>query len=288
MSTRSAIAKTLLSAALVAGLAQPAAADKQITFGTYSSDKPSSMVKQLLPIINWLSDRASQNLGEKLDIRIQVVRGYEQGLGLIAEGRVDFARLGPASYVKAKEANPGLSILAMESKNGNNFFHGIIAVHKDSPYNTIADLRGVTFGFGNKRSTLGRYFAQLHLTDAGIRADDLKEYKYLGRHDAVGRAVGSRLVDAGALEETTFQKLVRAGTPIRGIAKMKNATRPWVARNGLDKKVFMALQKAMLSLDNPKLSKRFRFQGFLPGTDTEYEPTRRAIRENARFFNTSG
>ncbi len=282
------ILTSLAAVLLVAGTPQSTLADQELTFGTYSSDKPSSMVKQLGPIVRWIASRTGKILGEKLKIRIQVVRGYKSGVALITDGKVDFARLGPASYVTAKKINPSLSIIGMENKNGRKVFHGIIAVHKDSPFKTIKDLRGVTFGFGNKRSTLGRYFAQLYLTEAGIHADDLKSYKYLGRHDKVGRAIGSQLVDAGALEETTFDKLVRSGVPIRGIAKMRNATRPWVARAGLDKRIFKALRQAMLALDDPQIAKKFRFQGFLLGSDADYEATRRAIRENYRFFVAKG
>jgi phosphonate transport system substrate-binding protein len=246
------------------------------------------MVRQLRPIVQWIAAETGKILGEKLNIRIQVVRGYKQGVALITDGRVDFTRLGPASYVTAKKVNPSLSIIAMEKKNGRKMFHGIIAVHQDSNFKSIEDLRGTVFGFGNKRSTLGRYFAQLYLTDAGIRADDLKSYKYLGRHDKVGRAVGSQLVDAGALEETTFYKLVNSGVPIRAIAKMSNATRPWVARAGLNKRVFNALRQAMLTLDDPEIAKKFRFQGFLVGSDADYKATRRAIQENYRFFVAKG
>lgn len=281
---------TFIAAALViAGMPLSGhAKDKEIVFGTYSPDKPSSMVKQLRPIVQWIAERSGKILGHQLTIRMQVVRGYKQGVALITDGKVDFARLGPASYVMAKRTNPSLTIIAMEKKKGRKIFDGIIAVHRDSPYKSIEDLRGVLFGFGNERSTLGRYFAQLYLSDAGIHAENLKGYKYLGRHDAVGRAVGSKLVDAGALEETTFGKLVRAGVPIRAIARMPNATRPWVARAGLDERILNALRKAMLALDNPDIEKRFRFEGFLMGTDADYQATRRAIEENHRFFQAKG
>lgn len=279
---------SLVATLLIVGTPHSTLADQELTFGTYSPDKPSSMVRQLRPIVQWIAAEAGQILGEKLNIRIQVVRGYEQGVALITDGKVDFTRLGPASYVMAKRANPSLSIIAMEKKNGRKMFQGIIAVHRDSRFKSVEDLRGTVFGFGNKRSTLGRYFAQLYLTKAGIRADDLKSYEYLGRHDKVGRAIGAQLVDAGALEETTFYKLVRSGVPIRAIAKMTNATRPWVARAGLDKRLYNALRQAMLTLDDPEIAKKFRFQGFLVGSDKDYEPTRRAIQENYRFFVAKG
>ena len=76
---------------------------------------------------------------------------------------------------------------------------------------------------------------------------DLSNYEYLGRHDKVGRAVGSRLFDAGALEETTFQKLVKKGVPIRAIATFSNSTRPWVGRAGMEPEVQQALRQALLA-----------------------------------------
>lgn len=273
-----------LVAALSLALTAAARADISITFGTYAPDKPSAMVKQLTPSLKALSRLTSEILGEPVDIKLKIVRGYKAGVEQIVEGKVDFTRVGPASYVVAKDSNPGIEILAQEDKRGKATFNGIIAVHRDSPFKSIADLRGKTFGFGNERSTLGRYFAQLCLMDAGIRAGDLKSFKYLGRHDKVGQAVGAKLVDAGALEETTFHKLVKAGVPIRAIAKMENATRPWIARAGLDRRIFDGLRKAMLQLNNPQALKALRFDGFLPGSDANYAATRRAIRENHKFF----
>lgn len=263
-----------------------AAAEVVIIFGTYAADKPSAMVKQLNPSLQELRKLTQKQLGEPVDIRLKIVRGYAAGVKQIVEGKVDFMRVGPASYVKAKDANPGIQILAMEKKRGKKVFHGIIAVHKDSDIQSIGDLRGKSFGFGNQRSTLGRYFAQLYLMDAGIHASDLKSFKYLGRHDKVGRAVGSKLVDAGALEETTFHKLVKAGVPIRAIERMQNATRPWIARAGIDRRIFDGLQKAMLGLKNKQALKALRFDGFLPGTDVDYKATRRAIQENPKFLQT--
>lgn len=275
---------TAMATALSLALSATAQADISIKFGTYAPDKPSAMVKQLSPSLKELSILTSRILGEPVNIQLKIVRGYAAGVQQIVDGKVDFTRVGPASYVAAKDASPGIEILAMEKKRGKKTFNGIIAVHKDSPINTLQDLRGKTFGFGNKRSTLGRYFAQLSLMEAGILSSDLKTFNYLGRHDKVGRAVGAGLVDAGALEETTFHKLVKAGVPIRAIAKMKNATRPWIARGGLDRRIFDGLRKAMLSLTNKRALKALRFDGFLAGSDADYAATRRAIRENSKFF----
>lgn len=277
-----------MAGVLALGLTLPgmAQADTSIVFGTYSSDKPSAMVKQLRPSLKRIGELMGRALGEPVEVRLQVVRGYKAGVKLIADGKVDFARFGPASYVMAKRENPNLKILAMEKKRGKKQFYGIIAVHKDSPIQELSQLQGKSFGFGNERSTLGRYIAQMSLMEAGVFASDLKSYEYLGRHDKVGRAVGSGLVDAGALEETTFKKLVSAGVPIRALTRTPNATRPWVARAGMDPRLFNALRQALIELDDSEALSALRFEGFLLGDDSDYNPTRRAIEENHKFFET--
>lgn len=276
-----------LTAVLLAGLMLwPSALMAHVTlvFGTYSADKPTAMVAQLRPSLNRIAHHLAQILGEDVEINMNIVRTYEAGANLIVSGSVDFMRLGPASYVKVKELSPGITILGMEKKNGKKRFNGVIAVRTDSDITNVAQLRGRSFAFGSASSTLGRYFSQLYLMRHGIRASDLSRYKYLGRHDKVGRAVGVGQYDAGALEGTTFAKLVAKGIPLRAIATFENSTRPWVARAGMDERIVTGLREALSRLDNDKALLALRSEGFLPGEDAEYEPTREAIRENPRFF----
>jgi len=261
-----------------------AAAETKIVFGAYSSDRPSAMVAQISPTLEALSKKIAEMYGVKVTFRMQIVRDYKKGVDLLVARKFDIMRLGPASYVMAKKRAPNISILAMENKRGRKIFNGIIAVHRDSTLSELTQLRNRTFAFGSKRSTLGRFFAQLTLTRAGILAKDLHSFKYLGRHDKVGRAVGAKLFDAGALEETTFAKLVSSGVPIRALAKYSNATRPWIAREGLDPKVAGEIRKAMLAVTDKKATRALRFDGFLPGSDSDFRPTRLAIAENHGFF----
>ncbi len=261
-----------------------AAAETKIVFGAYSSDKPSAMIAQVQPTLDAISKNIAEIYGVKVTFRMQVVRGYKKGVDHLIARKFDIMRLGPASYVMAKKRAPNISILAMENKGGRKLFNGIIAVHRDSTLSGISQLRGRTFAFGSKRSTLGRFFAQLTLTRAGILAKDLRSFKYLGRHDKVGRAVGAKLFEAGALEGTTFAKLVRSGVPIRVLAKYSNATRPWIAREGLDPKVAGEIRKAMLAVTDKAAMQALRFYGFLPGSDADFRPTRLAMAENHNFF----
>ncbi len=281
---RKSILVGVLSTLFLSFSAFDAAAEYKIVFGAYSSDRPSAMVAQIHPTLDAISKKMGELYGEKVTFNMRIVRGYKKGVDLLIAKKFDIMRLGPASYVMAKKRAPKISILAMENKRGRKTFNGIIAVHKDSALSELSQLRDRTFAFGSKRSTLGRFFAQLTLTRAGILAKDLRKFEYLGRHDKVGRAVGAKLFEAGALEETIFAKLIRKGVPIRALVKFSNATRPWIAREGLDPGIAGKIRKAMLAVTDKAAMQSLRFDGFLQGNDANYKPTRQAIAENHRFF----
>lgn len=269
--------------ALAAGTL-PARAELNLEFGVYVSDKPTEMVRKFRPVLDALEAAMSGELGEPVHIRMRVAGDYETGIADLVTGVVDFARFGPASYVLAKERNPGLRILAVESEKGTKVFYGIICVAEESSIRTLEDLRGRSFAFGSQRSTIGRYLSQNLLIRHGITAKDLAAYDYLGRHDKVGTAVARQRFDAGALKEGTFKKLVARGAPIRAIARFPNVTKPWIARGGLAPKVFAALRAALLRMRDPAALKALKKVGFLEGSDDDYTVIRKAMAANPRFF----
>lgn len=262
----------------------PAKADIELVFGLYTSDKASSMIQQFRPSLDVLEKRLTAAISEPVHIKTHVAKSYEDGLKDLVEGRVDFARFGPASYILAKQQEPGLSIMAIESKDGIKVFYGVICVRKDSDIQDVAQLKGRTFAFGDENSTIGRYLSQLYLLKHGIAAKDLAQYAYLGRHDLVGSAVATGRYDAGALMERTFQELVRSGMPIRAIAKFPNVTKPWIARAGLPERIKNALSQTLLTLDDPVALDALSKDGFVAGDDADYDVIREAMQRNREFF----
>ncbi len=184
------MASILAGLALIMALATPSVADINLVFGTYTTDKPTDVVRKFHPILQYLSRELSQKLGEPVTIRLKIASDYDTGIADLVQGRVDIARFGPASYVIAKQRQPGIGILAMETVKGRKTFQGVIAVHTGSDIRTISDLRNRTFAFGNRLSTIGRYLAQDQMLAVGITASDLAGFDYLQRHDRVGTAVG--------------------------------------------------------------------------------------------------
>lgn len=268
----------------LSAVANQAAAEVTIKFGVYATDSRSVVENKLRPVLSVLEASMTERLGEPVKITIQVASTYEKGLEDLVKGYVDFARLGPASYVLGKDANPGLTILAIENKKGSKTFNGIIAVAKDSPIQDVSELRGKSFAFGDEQSTIGRYLSQLYLVEHGVRAGDLSRYEYLGKHDKVGIAVGRGQFAAGALKESTFKKLVKKGVPIRVLASFPNVTKPWIARSGFPSNLETALRQSFLAMTDETALKALSVDGFFEGADDDYAVIRQSMKENSRFF----
>ncbi|GHA60762.1 hypothetical protein GCM10008927_27880 [Amylibacter ulvae] len=275
--------KALCSASLIALSTVQAQADIQLVFGTYAADKPTETVRKFKPFLTYLGNELTTSLGEPVSIKMHIAPSYDDGINDLVEGNVDFSRFGPASYVAAKESNPNVKIIAMESEKGSKTFKGVIAIHNDSDITELADLAGHHFAFGDPLSTIGRYLAQSNLMEHGVYGKDLKGYEFLGRHDRVGAAVGTKKFDAGALKIGTFDKLVAKGVQIKILFDFDNVTKPWIAKSELDPRVLSAMRQVFMDAKDPKVLKNISKSGFLMGDDSDFSPIRAAIQNSTKF-----
>lgn len=247
------------------------ASRQTLKFGVYTSDKASAVVTQFKLLTRVLEGRLAIALGSETTIKMKVFSTYEEGIDAIANGDVDFMRLGPASYITAREKNPEIQLLCAESHKGEKFFYGILATHDGSDIRSIADLDGCSFAFGDEMSTIGRYLAQAVMVDHGLTSKSLARFDYLGRHDLVGSAVGNKEYDAGALKEGTFNKLKAKGVALREVVRFKNVTKPWVASSRLDSEKFGAIRAALMAIDNPAVFEALGKDGFVSAESSDYD-----------------
>jgi len=252
-----------------------------ITFGIYTSDKPTVMYQKFKPIIDYLQDRITQN-GSNATVKMRIFPSYTAAVDALVAGNVDFMRFGPASYIMAKDGDENIRLLVMEHKKNKKKFYGVFVVTKNSPINSINELKGTSFAFGNKNSTIGRYLSQAELVKAGVRSADLSKYEFLGRHDKVALAVAIGNYDAGVVKENTFKKYAES-KGLKKIAHFPNVTKPWAVRAGFDDNLFAILQQALLELKDKKTLKALKQDGFLVAKDSDYDFVRQGMRLSEEF-----
>ncbi len=138
--------------------------------------------------------------------------------GLLA-GTVDLARLGPAAYISAKKQDSGITAFATvarktaEQSSGDPFYHSILIVRNDSPYKTIASLRGKKVALVDPDSTSGALIPRhVFAQQIGVSLEKyFSQVVYSGAHDQSLLNVANSRVDAAFISSTNLAIQVESG-----------------------------------------------------------------------------
>ena len=95
-------------------------------------------------------------------------------------------------------------------------------------------------------------------------------------------AVANGHYDGGIVKENTFKKYTES-RGIKSIGHFFIPTKPWVVKEGFDKKLFTDLQRALLQLTDPKVLKALGQDGFLLASDGDYDPILKAMTASKEF-----
>jgi len=257
---------------------------QKLIFGHYPSETPTQLVHMFQPLMDYLS----QATGYAVELR--VAPSYATGLQWIAKGEVDLFRSGPNNYLQLNRIHGEgkFPVIAREIQGGKSSFRGAIVVRKDSSIQTLADLKGKRFAFGDRTSTLGSVVPRGMLKEAGVALEDLKASKHFSSHDDVAVAVRVGEFDAGAVKDGIAKKFLTQG--LRVLAWSPEVpTKPIYARPDLPEQAFQALRKALVAMsqDIPEHAQIFAgigedITGFMEGSYEEYAPFRSMFEQEER------
>ena len=271
--TRNTLASIALALALSFPVITVADSNNELLFGSVAMDIPAVMHKRLRPLTRYLSDK----LGRPVSLKLSPNMGA--AIKEVASQQVDLAYLTPVAYLKA-HAKGGAKIVAKTVTKGKASFQLMIVVKKDSPYKTVADLKGKTFAFGDKRALLQR----AAVVGSGINMEDFSSYKFIGHYDNIARAVLNGDFEAGILKDTMAYQW--EGKGLRILAESP-ALPPYniAAKGDIDDDTLAKLKDAFLSLDknNPEHLKVIKavdkkYDGFAATSDAEYDVVRELIK----------
>ena len=129
------------------------------------------------------------------------------------------------------------------------------------------------------------------LQGAGIDADKDLKYRYTGSHPATAKAVEAGVVDAGAIDESVYQAMLKDGKLDGAKIRVFFTTPPfvdyvWVARKQVDAAVRDKFGDAFLALQpgrDDKILNILRGEKFVHATDDEYDTLRRVATDLKLF-----
>ena len=237
---------------------------------------PSKLIKAYSPLANYLS----QAIGRIVEVRI--AKNYQSHIDAIGNNKVDIAFMGPASYVKLVDQYQQKPILACLVIHGKKTFQGKIITRIDSGINSLSQLKGKRFAFGDKESTMSHLVPRFLLYQAGIDVRQLKKFAFLGSHDNVALAVLAGDYDAGAVKEEVFYKYQQ-----RGLKSIKDTPKltehVFVTRSDLDPNLIKQLKAALLHAQDAPNAKSMLtsikkgLTGFADVKDSDYDTLRHIL-----------
>ena len=265
------------AAAMLAGslYAQGTAKPGVLTVGFIPAEDSRAMVRQSQAIL----DIVAKHTGMKIDTFVG--SDYNATIEALRAGHVDVALLGPFSYVLATTVAPVEAFaVTVTARSMQPSYQSIIITAKDSPINTLTDLKGKTFAFVDPGSTSGFMVPSAAFIKAGITPEkDFKQVMYSGGHDATIVAVGSGKVDAGSVADRIYERGCAKG--LADCNKLKVIwtsppipNDPLLYRKTLSEDMKKKIRDAFFSVKNLAFGEMGTVARFDPASDKDYDPLR--------------
>lgn len=262
-------AAIVMTAVTAVGCSSDASADSptcpngKIAFGIEPFEDPT----KLKPAYQVLADA----LEEKLDcpVELNVLEDYSAEVLAMQNGKLDLGQFGPLGYVFASEragAEPLASFGLADGKLSS--YTAGIWVPKDSPIQSVKDLKGKDLALGSVGSTSGDVLPRYALKQEGIEDADLK-INYAGGHPEAMLALTNGTVDAAQINSQTLATAKSEGTfdesKFRQIWKSEEIPNdPITVRGDAPDEFKKAVEDALLNLETKDVEKVGAFLDVTP------------------------
>ena len=198
LSRRSVVALALLAGAVTAH------AGRVFKVTAIPDESPTELARKAAPLVKFLA----QTLGTKVEFI--PVTDYAAAVEALVNHQVDLAWFGGFTFVQAK-VRSGDKVIPLVQRAEDAAFRSVF-ITANPQINNLADLRGKSVSFGSVSSTSGHLMPRHFLLQAQLNPErDFKRVAYSGAHDATVAAVASGKVDAGALNNSVWEKLLASG-----------------------------------------------------------------------------
>ena len=270
-------ALAVLLAAPLARADRPAA----LRVSAIPDEAPTELIRKFKPLGEYLE----KQLG--MPVKFSPVTDYPATVEGLAAGHLDLVWYGGFTFVQARKRTGTAIPLVQREEDAR--FHSRFIARAGSGIAKLTDLKGKTVAFGSPSSTSGHLMPRFFLLKEGIDPDkDFARIAFSGAHDATARWVESGKVDAGALNESVWEKLVEE-KKIDPSKVVSFYTTPeffdynWTVRGDLDPALVEKIRAAFLALDGSKPADRAildlqRTKKFIPTKVSNYDMIEEAAR----------
>jgi phosphate/phosphite/phosphonate ABC transporter binding protein len=240
-----------------------------VRLGIIPLESPAVMFKKFSPLGDYLAGK----LGRPVDLKVAV--DFQSAVEDVGQGVTQLCFMTPSTYIEAREKF-GVKVLVKALRDGKPFQHSVIVARADSGIDSLEEIKGRSFAFGDPHSTSSHIVPRAMLLSAGVDVKDLSYYNYLGHHDDVAKAVLNGEFDAGGVMESTATKFRDMGLKL--IRYSEDIAEFNICVSGsLDPKVVNDVRAALVGIDDrsPEGSAILKsinshYTGFVDASDEDY------------------
>src|ERR1700737_3285502 len=282
----SAVVVALLSVACGSAPAPAEAAVKQDLVMGFVPSQTSSIVPTNADILGkYLSDKT----GFKIPPR--VLTSYAAVTEGMTSNNVDIGWVGPLDYVIAHQIN-GAEAVTKSVRHGLPSYKAFIIVNVKSNINSVADLKGKKFAFGDSLSTSSNLYPRYLMKQNGIDPDNDVKGTSIANQTQIAVTVCQGTVDAGAIYDDA-RKNSGANTSCPGILTKTKVIAttdppipgdPQMIRHNLNSAQKQKLKDAMIAMGTdpaiqPALKALYTIAPLVAAQDSDYDVIRDIIRQ---------
>ncbi len=212
----------------------------------------------------------------RLSLRTEFVQdlSWEDRERQLDAGKIHVAWICGLPYVwKKDQMDHKIDLLAAPVMKGNRYrnrpvYFSHVVVHRKSPYQTFADLRGTSWAFNETVSFSGYYLPIYYLTTGGENLTYFSRSVESGTHSASLRLVINRRVDTTAIDCTvlTMEQIENPGleSQLRIIETLgPSPIPPWVISQSVGHDVHAALRDLLTGMHADPEGREILSQGQL-------------------------
>lgn len=234
-------------------------------------------------VVAWLAERWGKPL------RFIAHISWQEREQLFAEGQIDVAWICGAPYVeKVAQPEANLELLvapvaaATRYQNQPVYFSDVV-VHRDSPFHTLADLRGRSWAYNEPHSHSGYRVVQYALAQLGERQGYFGRVVASGAHQRSLQLILDQQIEASAIDSTVLEMVCAQDPTIAPHIRIidtfgPSPMPPWCVNQHLPELLRQELRHLLLHLHEDEAGQailaRHQLRRFAAVTDQSYDVIR--------------
>lgn len=253
-------------------------ADETLKIGVAAMISPKETVKYYREIVEYI--------GKKIGKPVEMVQRetYDEMDALLEKGEVKIAFICSGPYVRNREKF-GVELLVAPQSYGKPFYHAYIIVHKDSPVNSLAELKGKSFAFTDPKSNTGKLVPTYMIVKKFNATPEqfFSNIIYTKSHDKSIEAVAKKVVDGASVDSLIYDYAAKKNPVYTSLTKIIEKSPPYgippvVVTKDFDPRLREKIKEAFLNMHNDPEGRRIldgiMVDKFIIPKDSDYNSVR--------------